>query len=87
MIAMGETPFQNPANDEDRERPGETPGERAQRLYQEQSGLRQAGGDAGPAGRIRQPGPDLPFDPDLPDDPELGSADAQPGPSDEPEAP
>jgi len=77
---MGETPFQNPANDEDSERPGEAPGERAQRLYEEQAGFRQAAGDAGPSGLIR------PDHPELPDDPELGAPAAQPGTDDELEA-
>ncbi len=45
---MGEIPFQNPANDEADERPGETPGERAQRLYEQAAGARQPGADAGP---------------------------------------
>ncbi len=71
---MGETPFQNPANDEGSERPDEAPGERAQRLYAEQSGLRHPDGDAGPSGQIRQY------------DPELGAPDAQPDPDGEPEA-
>ncbi len=51
---MGETPFQNPANDEADERPGESPGERAQRLYEQQSGARLPGADAGPGARPRE---------------------------------
>lgn len=76
---MGETPFQNPANDEDSERAGEAPGERAQRLYEEQAGIRQDGtrhdGDAGQSGQARQY------------DPELGSPAAQPDPDEEPGTP
>lgn len=67
---MGETPFLNPVNDED----SEPPGERAQRLHEEQSGLRQPAGDAGPTGQIRRY------------DPELGMPDAQPDAGDEPDA-
>jgi hypothetical protein len=51
---MGETPFQNPANDEADERPGESPGERAQRLYEQQSGARMPGHGAGPGARPRE---------------------------------
>ncbi|MGO9296777.1 MAG: hypothetical protein ACLP52_23365 [Streptosporangiaceae bacterium] len=64
---MGEIPFQNPANDEADERPGETPGERAQRLYEQAAGARQPGADAGPGSGAHE------FDPDD------GDAPAPPG--------
>ncbi len=73
---MGETPFQNPANDEDDERPGEAPGERAQRLYEQHSGARLPGSDAGPDSRVRQLDPEL-GDPESAD-PGLGADGAPP---------